>query len=293
MSRRLFSGLRAVATFLVVPAVLASSPLTLGDVAHAQCPSEPPLQNYTGAGTVACPCFVPGEVAAVVLDAPAAHYPIEILKIGIGWGSQFGGTPQSLEQAVHIYANGLPNPGAPQFSLLGPVLTDGAINVFDVSLVPGNKIINAGPFAVGLEFLNQNAGNPFAASVVHDGNGCQPGANAVLAIPGGWSDACVLGVTGDWVMYVEYRQLNCCPPCSVNCPLGDATGVCGVSNNRSPDLDADGAVGIVDVATFALFYPPNPYSMCVDFDCNGIIDLTDLSVFAQHYSHVGVPGVCN
>ena len=52
--------------------------------APAQCPEEPPLQNYTGTGTVSCPCFVPGE------------------------------------QALYVYAAGLPDPGTPFCTLAGP-----------------------------------------------------------------------------------------------------------------------------------------------------------------------------
>ena len=64
-------------------------------------------------------------------------------------------------------------------------------------------------FTIALEFLNDNAGNTFAPSVYSDGNGCQAGKNAVFAAPGTWYDACVLGVTGDWVLYAVYRQVNC------------------------------------------------------------------------------------
>jgi len=175
----------------------------------AQCPEEPPLANYTGTGANVCPCFAQGEEAGAVLEAPAEHYPIEILRVGIGWASQFGGTPQSLEQAIHIYENGLPAPGTPIFTQDGPVLTDGYINEFNFEPVPGEIIIDSGPFTITLEFLNANAGNIFAPSVYSDGNGCQAGKNVVYAIPGGWTDACVLGVTGDWVMYAVYRQTNC------------------------------------------------------------------------------------
>ena len=175
--------------------------------AGGACPEEPVLENWTGGGTVLCPCFVVGEEAGVVLEAPAAHYPIEITKIRIGWGSVFGGSPQVLEQSLNIYPSGLPNPGARQFSLPGPVLTDGFINEFDISVVPGNKIINSGPFSISLEFAN--ASPLLGPSVVHDGNGCQGSKNTVKAIPGGWSDACVLGVSGDWVMSVVYRRVNC------------------------------------------------------------------------------------
>lgn len=177
-------------------------------VALAQCPEEPPLQNYSGTGTVACPCFVPGEQAGAILNVPADRYPIEILRVGIGWGSQYGGAYQQIEQAIHIYAGGLPNPGTPIFSLEGPQMTDGVINLFDLEPLPGEIAIESGPFTVTLEFMNQNSGDPFAPTVVHDGNGCQAGRNVVYAIPGGWHDACTLGVTGDWVFFVAYRSLR-------------------------------------------------------------------------------------
>lgn len=184
-------------------------------VARAQCPTEPRLENFTGAGSVACPCFIPGEQAGAVLDLPAGEFPIEILKVGIGWGSQFGGNPDQLEEAIHIYEGGLPDPGTPVFTLPAPQLTDGVINEFDLEPLPGEIIINSGPFTVTLEFLNENSGDIFAPSVVHDGNGCQAGKNAVFVIPDGWSDACDLGVTGDWVFYVFYRKINCEAPGSV------------------------------------------------------------------------------
>jgi hypothetical protein len=173
--------------------------------AAAGCPQETTIQNFTGVGRVTCPCFVAHEQAGVVLSAPASDYPLEVLRVGIAWGSQFGGTPSSLEQAIHIYSGGLPNPGSPIFSLDGPVLNDGAINQFDLEPLPGQVIINSGPFAVTLEFRTANAGDIFKPSVVHDNNGCQPGKNVVFATPGGWSDACALGVSGDWVFFVVYR----------------------------------------------------------------------------------------
>lgn len=180
---------------------------------HGQCPEEPELKNWTGAGSVICPCFVAGEEFGVILDAPASHYPIEITKIRVAWGSQFGGAPTSLEDSLNLYAGSLPNPGSPQFSVSGPTLTDGFINEFDITLFPGNRVITSGPFMVTLKFLNSNAGDPFAPSAVHDGNGCQSGKNSVFAIPGGWFNACALGVSGDWVMGVVYERVNCatCP----------------------------------------------------------------------------------
>ncbi|MCA9003488.1 MAG: hypothetical protein KDB61_16300, partial [Planctomycetes bacterium] len=88
---------------------------------------------------------------------------------------------------------------------------DGFINEFDLTMYPGNRIINSGPFTVTLEFANDNAGNLFAPSTSYDTNGCQSGKNVVYAIPGGWNDACALGVGGDWQFHVIYRQVNCGP----------------------------------------------------------------------------------
>lgn len=195
---------------LLWTAMFLLASLVVGQEIAAQCPEEPPLQHYTGGGTVVCPCFVEREEAGAVLEAPAEHYPIEILRVGIGWGSMYGGTPQSLETAIHIYDQGLPNPGTRISSLEGPVLTDGVINEFNLEPLPGEITIDSGPFTVTLEFLNENAGNIYAPSMVHDGNGCQPGKNVVYAIPpSAWYDACALGVTGDWVVHVIYRQVNC------------------------------------------------------------------------------------
>jgi hypothetical protein len=195
-------SLRSIGCVLALTSAAASPVLS-------QCPEQPPLQNYTGAGSVVCPCFVAGEEAGAVLTAPSPLYPIEILRVGIGWASQLGGAPQQLEQSINLYAAGLPSPGAPIFTLPGPQLTDGFLNEFNIEPIAGNKVINSGAFTVTLEFLNPNSGDPFAPSVIHDGNGCQSGKNVVFAIPGGWFNACALGVTGDWLFYVIYREVDC------------------------------------------------------------------------------------
>ncbi len=190
----------------VVWAVAAATMLEMG--ASGQCPEEPLLTNYTNGTQTVCPCFAIGEEAGAIFDVPAAHYPIEVLRVQFHWGSQFGGAPQSLESAIHIYPGSLPNPGAPQYSLIGPVLSDGFVNEFDLSMFPGNTIVNSGPFTVTLEFGNANAGDIFAPSMVLD-SGCQPGKNVIFAVPGGWNDACSLGVSGDWYVGLVYRRVNC------------------------------------------------------------------------------------
>jgi len=165
------------------------------------------LFHFTGPGEVVCPCFVEGEEAGVQFTLPPGDFPIEIIRVGIAWGSQFGGAPTTLEQAIHFYEGGIPNPGLPIFSLGGPQLTDGFINEFDLEAVNSTVTVNSSPFMVTLEFLNANAGSFFDPSVVHDGNGCQAGKNVIYAIPGGWLDVCGEGLTGDWVMFIVYRQV--------------------------------------------------------------------------------------
>ncbi len=82
----------AVTTAIIGLASIAAAMMIPGTNAQAQCTEQGPLQNFTGPGISACPCFVPGEEAGAVFDLPPSEYPIEILKIGIGWGSQYGAT---------------------------------------------------------------------------------------------------------------------------------------------------------------------------------------------------------
>jgi hypothetical protein len=60
---------------------------------------------------------------------------------------------------------------------------------------------------------------------------------------------------------------------------------------RSPDINGDGVVNLVDLSIFASAYPPNAYSTCSDMNCDAAINLSDLSRFAFHF---GPPGhTCN
>jgi len=169
---------------------------------------QTPIQNYDGSGQAVCPCFIPGERAGVVLQAPPQDYPLEILQVGIAWGSYFNGNPPQVEHSIKIYEGGLPNPGVHIYELLGPQLTDANFNVFNLEPLPGNKTVTSGPFTIALEFFNQSSDDFFASAPMHDANGCQPGKNVVYTLPGTWFDACALGVTGDWVMFAVYRTVT-------------------------------------------------------------------------------------
>ncbi len=196
--------IRRLSTCLVVLAALS-----VPGVAGAQdCSTISTLQWFSGGGQTVCPCFAAGEEAGAVFDAPAADYPLVITNVGIGWASQFGGTGQTLEQGINFYPAGLPDPGIKFATLPGPVLTDGAINEFDIQAQLGGVNVTSGPFTVTLEFAVGNAGDYFAPSIVHDGNGCTAGGkNVIRAIPGGWSDICTQGLGGDWVLYVKYHPV--------------------------------------------------------------------------------------
>jgi len=263
-----------VLVFLAATVAFALSPQT----GAAQCTTQQ-AQNYTGGGTSACPCFVSGEQAGAVFTLPPSVYPIEILSVGVGWGSAFGGSGQTLEQSIHIYTGSIPNPGLPLFSLDGPQLTDGAINEFNLAPLPGEIRIESGSFMVTLEFLNTNANDFFAGTVVTDGNGCQPGKNVIYAIPGGWGDACSAGVSGDWVFFVKYRSLKVTAdvsPASVvfsNAPFNQTTcDTVYVSNTGCDTLMIDGIGGCgaapfsVDTTMTSHAVPPGgqtPIYVCV------------------------------
>lgn len=287
-------------TLVIFSAALSLSiSATLGETDTHQrglspCPQEPTLQNWTPTAFTPFPNFVPGEQAGAVLVAPSDDYPIEILRIEIEWASNFGGAPTQLEQAIHIYPAGLPNQGAAQFTLPGPSLVDGVTNVFDISGMAGNKIINSGPFTVAIEFLNQSSGNPFAPSVVADQDSCQLGKNAIFTIPGGWSDACQAGVTGDWVISVVYRRVNC--DCNSNgvfddddisaatssdCNTNSIPDECDISAASSSDCNTTGVPDECELGAGDCNSNGVPDGCESDFDGDDLIDDCDPDIDAD------------
>lgn len=244
--------------------LMRSSDVSLPEIASRgaePCPTEGPLAYWTGSGDVVCPCFAEGERAGVIFEAPAEHYPIEILSVGIGWGSLLGGSPATVEESILIYDGVPPNPGFPIEELLAPQMVDGFINVFDLEPLPGQVVINDGAFLVALEIFNANAGMTTAPTVVHDGNGCTPGRNSVYAFtPGGqWLDACALGVTGDWLFQIEYRPLSCdTEPCPA-------------------DVSMDGQVDFSDLNIVLGFFGQSGPLVAGDTDGDQDVDFSDLN----------------
>lgn len=167
--------------------------------------SEIILQNDSipsaGAGTP-LPAFLPGEIVAAWFTAPVTG---NIVGVQILWDSILGGNPPSQEASIKVYSNGaFPTPGIPLAVITAPVLSDGTINEFRFLDPPQDSValqvpvISGQSFVVGLEFLNQSSGNPVASAIEIDQDGCQSGLNSVFVMPGGWTDACLLGVTGDF-----------------------------------------------------------------------------------------------
>ena len=67
----------------------------------------------------------------------------------------------------------------------------------------------------------------------------------------------------------------------IGCPA-----ICLAIDVRSPDLDCNLAVDLIDFALFSPHFPSNPAGdPCVDYDCNGEVNLIDFSLFAQHWQH--------
>jgi hypothetical protein len=65
----------------------------------------------------------------------------------------------------------------------------------------------------------------------------------------------------------------------------DCTPICLDIDVRSPDMNGDLAVNLLDFGLFGAAYPPNAYTKCADFDCSSTVDLLDFSAFGLHYNH--------
>jgi len=161
--------------------------------------------------------FAAGERAAVWLDSPCDG---SIVAAQVLWLSQSGGTPPSLENAILIHEAGIfPEPGALLESIIGPFLTDGAINEFRFldknNSVPINvPVLNGQTFVLSFIFSNSPSVN--TASLVTDLDGCQTGRNSIFAIPPNqWFSSCLLGVSGDFVI----RAVIDCPLSAGNADL--------------------------------------------------------------------------
>jgi hypothetical protein len=184
-----------------------------------------------GGGTVACQAgFASNEIGAAVFTVPAPDGKVLVLEAqywvcdgsGIGFAS-----PRPMQ--VLVYPAGGPVPGAPSYT--SPTLTGspGFLNLWPVE--DQNLRFDAGAtFTVGVKLLNGTLFENFS-TLATDADGCQPGKSLIFAVPGGWTDACALGVSGD--MFVRARVLT-------EGPTGYGAGTPG-TGGLVPSIDSKGA----------------------------------------------------
>lgn len=184
--------------------------------------------------------FIQGEQAGARLTSPCDG---TIVAVQILWLEGTAGHGQSLEQAIHIFADGaFPIPGSELALLEGPVMTPGYLNEFryldEAQTMPINVPVLAGEsFFVTLEFYNPTDVGNGGPSVVRDVDGCQSNRNVLYGDLGAgwhWYDFCLL-ISGD----LAIRAIIDCP---------GATGACchasGICQN---DVEAEDCLEFGDV----------------------------------------------
>ncbi|MGB0716688.1 MAG: hypothetical protein ACPGXK_12465 [Phycisphaerae bacterium] len=211
--------------------------------------------------------FVAGESAAVWLTSPCDG---NIVAVQVFWRSLVGTAPQSIEDSISLLAGGgFPTPGpalttigAVPSVIVGPVMTDGVFNEFrfldENQVQPLTTPISKGDeFVVAFRFFNSPSA--LGPSVVTDTNGCQNGKNSLFAIPGGWLNSCILGVTGDFVIRAV-----------VECEAGTGEGACCLSNGNCLLLSDDDC-GVIPDTSWA-----GDGTDCSDSNMNGTADACEV-----------------
>ncbi len=181
---------------------------------------EMTVQNdsfQSGGSTVIVAGFIPGEEAAVRLTSPCDG---TIVAIQVGWLASPPGAQPSIERQIHVEdGSTFPVPAGPlsQDELLAPALTPGALNEFrflddQMTLPISIPVSENEEVFVSLEF--ENPATLASGSVIRDVDGCTSNRNAILAIPGGWFDLCLI-TSGDFIIRMV-----------VDCATSDPTGAC-------------------------------------------------------------------
>ncbi|MCH7527258.1 MAG: hypothetical protein IID39_07465 [Planctomycetes bacterium] len=171
--------------------------------------------------------FIPQEEAAAWLTSPCDG---AIVAVQVLWLSIDPGAPPSLEENLWIRESGsFPTPGPTLLQLEGPVMVPGFLNEFryldEAKQFPINvPVSSAETFVVSLEFANPTDIVNGTPSVVRDIDGCQPGRNALFAIPGNWLNFCIF-LQGDLVI----RAVVDCADATGACCLDSGDCIDGVS----------------------------------------------------------------
>lgn len=225
--------------------------------------------SLVNGGTVAiCPCFAAGEEAAVWLSSPCDG---NIVGIQIFWKSLLGGAQVSLEDSIIVYeAGNFPNPGPVKDSFDAPALIDGGLNEFrfedENQTIPISVPVSAGEeFVLSLKFFNNNFTSQLLPSIVADTDSCQGGKNTVKVNGSTWTNACSLGVSGDWVIRAliecsgEPTGAACMPDgsCTEDMTEADTIAIGGAWNGPGSSCG--------DVVCFGACFIPAT-EQCVQFD---------------------------
>ncbi|MFG0285801.1 MAG: GC-type dockerin domain-anchored protein [Phycisphaerales bacterium JB039] len=201
--------------------------------------------------------FVNGEIGAATFIVDPSMYPLRILRVQLFWKSFFGGAPASVQDAILIYEG--PRSALRLIFESDPLqLTDGFLNEFD--LAPENIVIQSPPpsnaFTVGMRFSDAPNGDVTKPSLVTDIDGCQPGLNPLFAVPGGWTDLCAFGASGDFVIrcIVEPVADDCYADCDGDGELTFFDFLCYqnlfAAGDLAADCDGDGTLNFFDFLCF-------------------------------------------
>lgn len=168
--------------------------------------------------------FVDQEFGGAVFRPEASMFPLQIMAVQIFWKSYFGSSTNNVQESIEVYTGSPPMAMSRIFGSAPPQLTDGFLNQFDFEL---ENIVIEDPavFTVGLRFSDAPDGDINQASLVTDVAGCQPGLNAVFALPAaggcssGWRDPAAWPVgcrpSGQFVIRVLVESVN--QPCYADC----------------------------------------------------------------------------
>ncbi|MCB9837836.1 MAG: hypothetical protein H6813_00715 [Phycisphaeraceae bacterium] len=200
--------------------------------------------------------FANGEIGAARYNIDPGLFPIKIKRVQIFWASALSNGTQSLQDSILIYTG--------NFNLLanleGPVMTDGALNEFD--LEPLNIVINSPTqLTVGLQFFDAPNGDVLKGTLATDNNGCQSGLNWVF-IPGNgsWFNLCSFGVSGDLVIRTIIDPMGAPPACP-------------------EDLNGDNVVDTADLGLLLAVFGQTPPSIAeADINNDGTCDTADLGI---------------
>ncbi|HKE02004.1 MAG TPA: hypothetical protein VKE69_13395 [Planctomycetota bacterium] len=181
--------------------------------------------------------FVKNEIAAAVFSVPPADGKVFLRNASVVMGNALG-LSTTRQMRVLVYASGGVNPGTPIFT--SPIFTfsPGALNIVDVS-AQNIELAAGSTFTIGAKF-EQDGGLSGLTSVVTDTSGIQSGKNLVFAVPGGWSTAESLGISGDFAIRADV---------TTNGPTNYGAGTVG--SNGVPTIGSFG-LWSVGSASFAI-----------------------------------------